>query len=137
MKIGDDDVFPPFREKVTTKQSWLEDQFTNVWNRFILFLVDVLIYISLSIPWLAAKIGVGKQDEFDSYFRSSRIPRTGDGKKKPKSKPWKQNKPPSLLARASSQLKSLKPRPVIFPVRMRVEQLYSPRLKQYSVKLKS
>eukprot|EP01118_Nematostelium_gracile_P000341 TRINITY_DN10349_c0_g1_i3.p1 TRINITY_DN10349_c0_g1~~TRINITY_DN10349_c0_g1_i3.p1 ORF type:complete len:455 (-),score=86.95 TRINITY_DN10349_c0_g1_i3:26-1282(-) len=119
IQIGEDDVYIASRSKVTSKEGFFEDLWTNLWNRFILFLVDMLLFFAISTPWLAKKIGANLQDDFDDpYFNDH--PST---------------KPQGGMIR--SLLRSFKPKPVRFPVRVRVEQLYSPRLRKYSAKLKS
>jgi len=107
-KIAEDTVYVPYRTMVTTHAGFFSELWTNVWNRFILLLVDCVIWVAISIPWLAKKIGAGMEDDFsDPYFKDQ------------------QDKEPKKTSKR-----------VKFPVRIRVEQLYSPRLRHYSAKLK-
>jgi len=114
--IEPNEVFVPNRRKVLNKSPFLKDLWTNLSNRFILFLVDMLVWIALSVPFLAKKIGSGMHDDFsDPYF---------DTKKDSKEQ---------RLKHLFGSIKA--PKAVKFPVRVRVEQLYSPRLRKYSAKI--
>lgn len=127
-KLDDDSVFVPFRHRVSSKSSWFTDIKTTIWHRFLLFLVDTLIYLVIANPFLAKKMGAGKEDDFSDFE-----PQVTHGEV--------QKGIFGFLIFATKNIKSLaqsmRPRSVKFPRRVRLEQLYSPRLKRYSALLKT
>lgn len=111
-KISPETIWVPHRKMVASKGTFLSELWTNLWNRFILFLVDMLVWFAVSVPWLAKKIGAGMEDDFsDPYFKNEED--------------------------KSVNTPKFKPKKVKFPVRIRLEQLYSPRLRHFSAKLKA
>ena len=49
VKIEEDSVLVPGRKKVPFKSNLVKDTVTSMWNRFLLFLVDVLIFILVKL----------------------------------------------------------------------------------------
>jgi len=121
-KIDENAVLAPGRRLVTKSNvSWIQDLYTNIFNRMILLFVDILIVFIVHVPWFSSKIGVGRHDDFSDHDQVE------DHKEGSSFK--------SMFIKRLSDLKSKAPAGVSFPVKMRVEQLYSPRLKNYSVKI--
>lgn len=137
-KVDETTIFVPGRTQVkkNSKPAWREF-LDRIWNMLILFIMDYLIFVMTSAPWVSSKIGVGQEDDFSD--------RTEDELMFPLSK-----QPPKsrgsirelglikfLLLNCSALYQSLTPKPVAFPRRHRVEQLYSPRLKDHTVTFKT
>jgi len=137
VKIADDEIYIPGRERVVSRVGWFSDVWSNLYNRFILFMVDWLILFVTSVPWIAKKIGKGVEDGFDEpYFAASTMNNQTPSKREQESL-RNSGAVMYLLKKGGSFMKSFGPKPLNFPVRIRIEQLYSPRLKRYSIKLKS
>jgi len=130
IKIDDSAVFVPLRTRVHKSSNLISDTFTTLWNKALLLLVDIIIWIAITIPWLAKLLGSTKQDDF-SDFDKPNITTHGQVKKK-----WFGL---TLFAANNfdSMKKSLRPQQTKFPRRRRLDQLYSPKLRRYSALLKS
>jgi len=129
VKIGDDEVLVPTRLKTSFKKNnWFKELASKAWNLGLLTFVDMVIWIALHLPWVSTKIGVGAVDE---TLEKLEIPTEGEVKKGVFGFTW------FALKNFKSLLRSAKPRRVLFPRRVRYEQMYGRKLKGYSVRLLS
>jgi len=123
--FDDTTVLVPRRTRVVkTRSNWFYETFELVWNTLLLFLMDVIISLVIKNPWLSKKIGSEKQDDFSDFDTKT----TGQSEKGFSRFAVKNIK---FLTR------SLRPHSVKFPRKVRLGQLYSPRLKKYSAILRS
>eukprot|EP01116_Phalansterium_solitarium_P020967 TRINITY_DN6369_c0_g1_i3.p1 TRINITY_DN6369_c0_g1~~TRINITY_DN6369_c0_g1_i3.p1 ORF type:complete len:603 (+),score=140.14 TRINITY_DN6369_c0_g1_i3:80-1810(+) len=144
-RFTDDEVFPPYRDRVTSRSSGVINFFQYYYNRCLLWFVDMLIFIATSVPAVADKLGRGRSDDFED---------TADAVAPSESAPAAPAVPATVgqmsrsplafmlfsLRNIGSVLRSLRPRrrhKTLFPRRLKTDQLYSPRLKNYTVKLQS
>ena len=126
LKLDDNTIYVPGRRKVFVKSHWFYDNITSYWNKSLLLFVDLLIFTLVSIPYVNKKIGGEKQDDFSDFEPvKSYGTISNDGFTKFYFNNFKQI------------VNSLRPKSVVFPRKVRVEQLYSRRLKGYSVLLKT
>ncbi|PRP89010.1 hypothetical protein PROFUN_02288 [Planoprotostelium fungivorum] len=138
MALDDSTAVVPMRTLVgDTKQdqSWLSETYTNLYNRGLLMFVDAAIYLAVSLPWISNKIGVGKVDD----GQEEPVETT---EKDPNSQVQVNSNTIVTAQRTFDTLKNFagkvkKPPRVLFPRRIRVDQLYSPRLKGYSARFKT
>jgi hypothetical protein len=113
-------IYLPRRSTIQREKFGWRETFHRLWNTFVLFILDIFIVVVTSLPWISAKVGVGQEDDFSDRTEDEVYFPGIDPKKKKSLRAW---------------LESLKPRSVSFPRRHRVEQLFSPRLKNYTVTL--
>jgi hypothetical protein len=68
VKLDDSSVFVGGRKRVAKrKTNWFIDAFEMVWNMSLLFLMDCLIWVITSNPFLAKKLGSEKHDDFSDF----------------------------------------------------------------------
>jgi len=133
MALDQTTVVVPLRTRMEQEapKSWLSSTMTAAYNQGLLLCVDSLIYLAVSLPWVSEKIGVGKVDDGDQPQEAE------------EAQPVAVNEATVVQTQRSfDKLKSLagqvkKPKRVLFPRRIRVDQLYSPRLKSYSARFRT
>eukprot|EP01117_Protostelium_nocturnum_P015376 TRINITY_DN5958_c0_g1_i2.p1 TRINITY_DN5958_c0_g1~~TRINITY_DN5958_c0_g1_i2.p1 ORF type:complete len:380 (+),score=94.14 TRINITY_DN5958_c0_g1_i2:200-1339(+) len=128
MALDDTVVVVPLRSRVQKEAEpagWIEKTYTRIWNIGLLFVVDLIIYFAMNMPWLSSKIGVGRVDHGDAPIPEETLASVQNGKKDPLLKV-------PMLKHLTKMVK--KPRRVLFPRRIRLDQLYSSRLRDYTAK---
>eukprot|EP01114_Cavostelium_apophysatum_P017235 TRINITY_DN5071_c0_g1_i1.p1 TRINITY_DN5071_c0_g1~~TRINITY_DN5071_c0_g1_i1.p1 ORF type:complete len:622 (-),score=169.20 TRINITY_DN5071_c0_g1_i1:42-1907(-) len=136
------DVFPPYRRQVTdpSLRSWK----SWFWNNVMLYLLDFLLFFVIYTPWLKKKLGVGLQDDFTDFENVQKLKKAVSTKKKQTSSHLNAKKKDSILrGMRIMQLGSLKPNfgkmiqrvkkyRMLTPRRQRLDQMYSPRLRNFT-----
>lgn len=132
-------MFVPGRTQVKkhSKRSGWQEFKDRFWNMFVLFILDYLIFMVTSAPWVSSKIGVGQEDDFSDRTEDEVLFPVSKTPPKARGSIRELGLLKFLLMNIAALYHSVTPKPIAFPRRHRVEQLYSPRLKDHTITFKT
>jgi len=135
VKLDDTSILAPTRKRVERKrESDFQAAWHNVKHRFILFMVDTLLFILMTLPWIKTKVGVGQEDDWSDFKPYEGEPNPTE-KMRRRTKPVK--KPFSLYSFFALIFGVFRPHAVTFPRRMRLDHYHDSKLRDYTCHMKS